>query len=318
MQFYFAPMEGITGSLYRRTHAKAFPGVDRYFIPFLEPREGKCFDGRDRREIRPEENRGVPVVPQLLTNRADRFLEGACRLRDLGYTEVNLNLGCPARTVVTRGRGSGFLGRREALEAFLDEIFAGSPLPISIKTRLGLEAEEEFRALLALYRRYPLTELIIHARVQADQYTGPVRWDAFGESLEGAPWPVCYNGDLFSPGAFRAFQAAFPQVDRVMLGRGLVANPGLVREIVTGRPMTREELRDFHDSLFVQYQELLSGSRNVLYWMKELWFYMICLFPGAEKEAKAIRKAQKLPVYQEAVSRIFGERELVTEPGYRR
>lgn len=318
MQFYFAPMEGVTGSLYRRCHAEHFPGVDRYYIPFLEPREGKCFDGRDKHEIDMDENRGIPVVPQLLTNRADRFLDGAKRLADLGYTEINLNLGCPARTVVTKGKGCGALEDLAVLEHFLDEIFARSPLPISIKTRLGLEEEEEFDELLTLYRKYPVTELIVHARLLKDQYKGPVRWKAFERCLENAPWPVCYNGDLFSPSSYAAFTARYPQTERVMLGRGLIGNPGLVREIKEGRPVTRSELKAFHDDLFRRYRDYLSGDRNVLCWMKELWFYMICLFPEGGKEAKAIRKAQRIGDYQDAVSRLFEMRELVTEPGYGR
>lgn len=316
MQFYFAPMEGITGSLYRRIHAQHFPGMDRYFIPFLEPREGKCFDGHDRRECDPEQNRGLAVVPQLLTNRGDRFLDGARRLADLGYQEINLNLGCPARTVVTRGKGSGLLDHRPQLEALLDEIFAQSPLPISIKTRLGVTDADEFPALLDLYRCYPLSELIVHARVQRDQYTGPVHWDAFRLALEDAPWPVCYNGDLRSPAAVRAFQSAFPHVERVMLGRGLVANPGLVQELTSGRAITWDALYSFHQQLYMEYRDFLSGDRNVLCWMKELWFYWICLFPDSEKAYKAIRKAQRLCDYEAAVEQVFSTCPLSVEPGY--
>lgn len=318
MQFYFAPMEGVTGSLYRRCHQEHFPSIDRYYIPFLEPREGKCFDGRDKHEVDPSENKGIPVVPQLLTNRADRFLDGARRLADLGYGEVNLNLGCPARTVITRGKGCGFLEKPEELERFLDEIFEQSPLPISIKTRLGLEEEEEFEGLLSLYRKYPMTELIVHARLLKDQYKGPVRWETFGKALEDAPWPVCYNGDLFSVSDYKRFTEAFPAVDRLMLGRGLIGNPGLVREMKEGRTVTRTELKAFHDDLFQRYRAYLSGDRNVLCWMKELWFYMICLFPEGAKEAKAIRKAQRVSDYQDAVDRLFETREPVTEPGYQR
>ena len=316
MQFDFAPMEGITGSLYRRIHARHFPGIHRYFIPFLEPRDGKCFDGHDSREIDPIENEGVPVIPQMLTNRADRFVEGSRILAGLGYSEVNLNLGCPARTVVTHGRGAGFLSRPEELERFLDEIFARSPLPISIKTRLGAESEEEFDSLLERYRRYPLTELIVHARIRTDQYTGPVRRAVFARSLENAPWSVCYNGDLFSPADIRQFQSDFPQVERVMLGRGLIANPGLVRECQTGEVLTAAELRAFHDDLLEGYQAQLSGARNVLCWMKELWFYWSGLFPDCKREYKAIRKAQTLSAYRDACNGLLS-REPVTEFGYR-
>ncbi|MBQ8935184.1 MAG: tRNA-dihydrouridine synthase family protein [Oscillospiraceae bacterium] len=315
MQFYFAPMEGITGSLYRRIHCRHFPGIDRYFIPFLEPRDGMIFDAHDRRQIDPAENAGIPAVPQMLTNRADRFAAGVRYLADLGYSEVNLNLGCPARTVVSRGRGAGFLARREELERFLDEIFANSPLPISIKTRLGVEDEGEFEALLALYRRYPLTELIVHARVLADQYKYPVRQAAFARAFEDAPWPVCYNGDLFSRSAVTRFQADFPQTERVMLGRGLIANPGLVRECQTGVPLTAEELRSFHDDLLSAYQAQLSGERNVLCWMKELWSYWGCLYPDSKREQKAVRKAQTLSAYWDAAETLLS-RTPVTETGY--
>ena len=152
--------------------------------------------------------------------------------------------------------------------------------------------------------------------MQRDQYVGTVRRETFRLALDGAPWPVCYNGDLRSPAACRAFQGDFPQVERVMLGRGLVANPGLVRELRTGQPLTREELRTFHDRLYAEYRALLSGDRNVLCWMKELWFYWICLFPGSEKAYKAIRKAQRKSDYEEAVERIFETCPLSVEPGY--
>lgn len=317
MNYALAPMEGITGSLYRRTHARHFPGLDRYFIPFLEPREGTCFDRHDCRECDPAENQGIYAIPQLLTNRPDRFLEGAKRLADLGYDQVNLNLGCPARTVVTRGKGSGLLGDLEGLKALLDPIFAQSPLPISLKTRLGVADPEEFAPLLELYRSYPLAELIVHARVQQDQYTGPIHLEAFRQALDNPPWPVCYNGDLHTPQALLSFQASVPQVDRVMLGRGLIANPALVREASGGPALTRSELADFQEDLFQQYQSRLSGTRNLLCWMKELWSYWHCLFPQGDKAYKALRKARQLADYREAVRQMLAG-PLVTEVGYHR
>ena len=181
MQYEFAPMEGITDDIFRRLHHKYFPGVSRYYTPFLSPSEGRTFSKKELREVLPEHNEGVPLVPQLLTNRCELFLEGAKILKDLGYEEVNLNLGCPSGTVTTKGKGSSFLfpERREQLEKFLDEIFARCPLAISIKTRLGKSDPEEFPALLELYNRYPIKQLILHPRVQQDFYRKPVRMEWF-------------------------------------------------------------------------------------------------------------------------------------------
>lgn len=318
MEFYCAPLEGVTGSLYRRAHSALFSGVDVYYIPFLTPREGTLFDRHDLREADPEENRGIPTVPQLLTNRADAFLAGAERLADLGYREVNLNLGCPARTVASKGRGAGLLGRPEELERLLDGIFAHTPLPVSIKTRLGATEESEFPALLGLFRRYPLARLIVHARLLPDGYTGPVRRECFRLAVEDAPWPVCYNGDLFTVEDLRAFQAAFPTVQSVMLGRGLVCNPALARMMRGGGALTREELTVFHGRLYANARARLSGDRHVLCWMKELWHYLGCLFPDAQRERKVIRKAQHAAEYEAAVRQLLAVGELRTEPGYRR
>ena len=318
MELSFAPLEGVTGSLYRRAHAALFSGIDTYYIPFLTPREGTLFDRHDLREADPEENRGIPTVPQILTSRADAFLAGAERLAGLGYREINLNLGCPARTVVSKRKGAGLLGRPEELERLLDGIFSRTPLPVSVKTRLGVSSEEEWPALLARFRRYPLARLIVHARLLTDGYTGPVRWDAFRLTLEGAPWPVCYNGDLFTVEDFARFRSAFPGVQSVMLGRGAVCNPALARMMRGGAPLTREELAAFHAQLYANARERLSGDRHVLCWMKELWHYLGCLFPDAQRERKAIRKAQRAAEYEAAVRRLLAVGELRTEPGYRR
>ena len=169
MQLYFAPMEGVTPWHYRQTHAALFGGVDCYYTPFLNPTEAGLA-GKALQEVLPEHNRGVNTVPQILTNNAERFVLACQTLAELGYTEVDLNLGCPSGTVVAKGRGAGFLApsRREQLEAFLEEIFAKSPLRISLKTRLGMESPGEFAELLALYNRYPAAQLTIHARVRED------------------------------------------------------------------------------------------------------------------------------------------------------
>lgn len=301
----FAPMEGVTGAAFRRVHRRLFPEADRYYAPFLAPdAQGRCRQSHWR-ALLPEANASVPLVPQILTNSAPAFLAAARALAELGYTEVDLNAGCPSGTVVGKHKGAGMLGDPAALDAFLDEVFQSAPVAVSVKTRLGLHSISEFPALLAVYRRYPLAELIVHARDRDGMYHSVCDRAAFAEALEGAPWPVCYNGDVFSTADDRVLRGDFPTLERVMLGRGAVSDPALFREIGGGAPLDREELRAFHDVLLEEF--LQEGLPPVFIppRMKELWFYWACLFPGAEKQLKAMKKSRDLPAYRSAAAAIF-------------
>lgn len=305
MKYYFAPMEGITGYLYRNAHREFFPHVDRYFIPFLVPNQKKCFRARERNDILPEHNQGLEAIPQILTNKAEEFLAAAGELERYGYREVNLNLGCPSRTVVSKGRGSGFLGNPEQLERFLEEIFEKTDMEISIKTRIGKDSPKEFGRLLEIYGKYPLKELIIHPRIQQDFYRNRPNLEVFGESLRLCSCPVCYNGDIRTVKDAQALKKKFPEIGCIMLGRGLLANPGLAGELQEKAPADRERLRAFHDRLYWGYREVFSGEKNVLFKMKEFWTYLVLNFEDAEKYAKKIRKAQKLSGYEAAVNDLF-------------
>ena len=213
MRRYAAPMEGITGYVYRNAHHRVFGGVDRYFTPFLSPGKKRGLRSRELNDVLPEHNEGVPVVPQILTNDWEDFLHTAEILREFGYEEVNLNLGCPSGTVAAKKRGAGFLGYPEELDLFLGRIFDGTDMGISVKTRIGVERPEEFERLLAIYRKYPLRELIVHPRVLRDGYGNTPNLPAFLQALEDSPFPVCYNGDLFSREAAREwnFPGASPR-----------------------------------------------------------------------------------------------------------
>ena len=198
MIYSLAPMEGITGHTFRRVHAECFGALDRYYTPFLPPpRVGYPFGGKTFKEVDPANNEGLNVIPQLLTKNADEFVWAARQLAELGYREVNLNLGCPSGTVVSKGKGSGFLRNLDELEMFLRDVYERSPMPVSVKTRLGLENDTEYEHILELYRSLPLAELIVHPRVQKDRYQGKPRWEPYGETLACAPFPVAYNGDIF-------------------------------------------------------------------------------------------------------------------------
>ena len=313
MRYYLAPMEGITGYVYRRVQHALFPAFDKYFSPFLVPRPKKTFHSREVKEILPQNNEGITLVPQLLTNRAEDFIRAACRLQEYGWQEINLNLGCPSGTVVSKGKGAGFLVQPRLLEEFLDEIFSAFPVSggeegcmrISLKTRLGMEDAEEFLYLMEIFRRYPLKELIIHPRVREDYYGNRPDWNAFGQALESAPFPVVYNGDLFTVEDVSRFRERFPQADTVMLGRGAVADPSLIRQLKGGEALSAGELQEFLARLASDYGEALSGERDVLFKLKELWFYLAGLFPEGEAELKRIRKVQSMPEYRAAVRNLL-------------
>lgn len=307
MKYYFAPMEGITDYTLRRVHHTCFPGTDRYYTPFLSPvTTGSAITRKDMREVQRENNEGIPLVPQLLSSNAEAFIKATGQLKYLGYEEVNLNLGCPSGTVTAKGRGAGFLGRMEELEHFLDEIFSGSVLPISIKTRLGVEDPEEFHAIMELYNRYPIKELTVHPRVQKAGYRGRPHMEYYRLALKPSHAPVCLSGGAGTLANLQVLleeEAQLPQA--VMLGRGLIANPALIRQLQGGPAMTREEFQHYHDMLFEASVERLGNARSTLFRMKELWGYMIAMFDDREKHHRLLKKATTLQEYQSAVLRIF-------------
>ena len=304
MVLSLAPMEGITGHVFRRAHADVFGALDRYYTPFIcPPRVGSNFGRRAREELDPAANQGLDVIPQLLTRDADEFVWAAELLAELGYAEVNLNLGCPSGTVVSRGKGAGALADPDALEAFLQDICARSPLPVSVKTRLGMERDDEFDRILEVYCRCPLAELIVHPRVRADAYKGRPRQAAYGRALAAAPFPVAYNGDVFTCGDMGALVDAYPKTRHAMLGRGLLMDPALARRIAGGAPATMAELRRFHDALFAAYEAEMGG--NAVMRMKEWWSYAKCSFADPVAVFRAVRKARRVDEYLAAVDRVF-------------
>lgn len=310
MKYYFAPMEGITGYIYRNAHRKYFKQVDVYFTPFIVPNQNRKFSSREKNDFLPEHNESLSLVPQILTNKAEDFIWAAKELKEYGYDTVNLNLGCPSATVVSKGKGSGFLGEPAMLGHFFDQVFSSLDMGVSVKTRIGKDNPEEFYRLMEIYNKYPMKELIIHPRVQKDFYKNKPNVEMFEKAVSLSKNPLCYNGNLFSAEASRSFAAAFPSVDQVMMGRGLVANPGLAEEIKAGERLEKQRLKSFHDEILAGYEQTISGDRNVLFKMKELWAYMVQLFDCGEKQVKKIRKSQHLTDYRCAVDALFREVDL--------
>ena len=308
MYYDLAPMEGITTYIYRSTYEKYYGGIDRYYTPFLASMH---LSSREKNEVLPEHNEGMTLIPQILSNRADEFLKITKTLQDFGYDTVNLNLGCPSGTVVSKHRGSGFLAVPDELDTFLAEIFDKCPLNISIKTRLGISDESEWDTILKIYEKYPSRELIIHTRLQKDFYKLPTRPHTFAAARK-LGIPLCYNGDITSPEAQQAALTADPHIDRFMLGRGIIGDPELIESLSGGTPARdKDRLQSFLTDICDRYlAEMSGGERNTLYKLKEIWVYLGALFTDADKYVKKIKKANRLAEYESAMLALFDNCEM--------
>lgn len=304
MKYYLAPLEGVTTYVYRNAYQVCFGGVDKYFTPFIVPHKNKKFDARERKELSRDHNKGLCVVPQLLTNNAEDFVKTANDIKAMGYDEINLNLGCPSRTVVAKNKGSGFLSQTTELHKFLDDIFSNFTGKISIKTRIGKESPDEFYQLIEIFNQYPIEELTVHPRIQKDYYKNVPNMEMFQVAYEESKNPICYNGDITTTRKILDLSVQYPNLAAVMIGRGLIQNPGLLTSI------SKEKLYEFHEMILDEYIQISSGERNVLFKMKELWFYMIKLFEDADKIAKKINKCERLKDYNQQIQLLFTTCEL--------
>lgn len=340
MKYYFAPLEGITGYIYRQAHHAFYPGLDRYYTPFIVPKEKKQLSTKERNDVLPEHNEGMAVIPQVMANRPEEFLRIADVLHgEYGYEEINLNLGCPSKTVVSKKRGSGFLAVPDRLEAFLHEVcngLAADGIKLSIKTRIGKDSPEEFPRLLGIFGQFPLTELIVHPRVQADFYGNAPDLRAFSDAYgmsKKAGWELCYNGDIFTASDCKELCGKFPGISAVMIGRGLLKDPMLAEEIKVrenggnrkkrgemgyiGRFSDADEEKaerkrryNLYRRLSEDYAGIMSGEKDVLFKMKELWLYMCQDFLEPDKYWKKMKKAQKLEDFDRAARALCAERTL--------
>jgi len=311
MKIYMAPMEGVTTRTYRTVFRKYFGGVDKYFTPFLVANQTHHFKKREIAEVTPMEDE---LVPQILTCNGSDFLWAAKYLAAAGYREVNLNLGCPYPTVFTKGKGSGMLADPDRLERFLAEIFSAQDIPeISIKTRVGVKDPDEAPKLAEIFACYPVKEIIIHPRVREDYYQGKLRLEAFRMMLQTLSCPVCFNGDICEAADWQKIGNTFPAIDTIMIGRGLIADPMLAITLKKGEAPgyhadeaeNVKRLRSFLDELWYAYSDVLYGERDVLFKMKEIWYYMGRRYPDRERALLDIKKARYKDEYADAVSRVF-------------
>lgn len=331
MELWLAPLEGITGYIFRQCLRDIFPGEYSAVTPFLSPAAEHKFTKREMNEILPEHNEGMNVVPQIICHNHDDAYWAIERLGSMGYREVNLNLGCPSGTVTAKKKGSGFLRYPELLDEFFNDIFdrleksdSASKPEFSVKTRIGYSDEDEFEGLMDIFNKYPIKSLIIHPRLREDFYKGVPRDHVFEYAVNHTKHKLCYNGNIFAPGDIGRLQTRFPSVDSYMIGRAGVASPWIFQDIMAvysdgsaEKPdgsivkLTADEkkkkLEEFHNRILEEYLAYMESDRNTLYKMKELWIYWGCHFPESPKLIKGIRKSQKLPEYKAIVRQLFSQ-----------
>lgn len=327
MKIYFAPLDGVTGFIYRNAFAEFFGGPDKYFAPFISPCHNPKLKGREIKDLLPENNsKKVNLIPQIMANNAEYFIKGARQIADMGYTEVNLNAGCPSGTVVSKGRGAGFLKDIYLMENFFDEVFCKLDMKISVKTRIGVTDASEFEEIMEVYNRFPFEEVIVHPRTRVQLYKGDPDMDAFDHAYQVSKNPLCFNGNIFTVEDYEKICSKY-DIDSVMLGRGLLRNPGLVNEIrtkekekssslsdesaigeqetIASKSISKETLKAFHDRLYADFTEEMSSDKHLLNKMIEMWNYLSFMSTDQHKCAKMIRKAQNIYKYEKAVDEIF-------------
>lgn len=316
MKFYFAPMEGITSYIFRNAYEKYYGGIDKYFSPFISPADHCAMNPKERRDICPENNQGLTIVPQILANKPEHFIACTEILQDMGYKEINLNLGCPSGTVVSKKKGSGFLTEYDALEDFLDAVYnycEKAGILLSVKTRIGRYDPMEWYDIIDIYNKFPIKELIVHPRIRDDYYKGAPRIEFYKYAVENSKNPLVYNGNIYSVEDMRQYEKFFhedPDIHNgnvepvVMMGRGLLYNPELLMnyreagmEDRNRTPFDMNRFRGFHNDLYHGYQQIMAPDIHVIYHLKGLWLYWEELFPDNKKTVKKIIKCKKYTEY---------------------
>lgn len=304
-QICLAPLRGVTDALFRNTYAEFFSGIDWAIAPFLSTTRGARIKRSHLKDVLPENNQLMPVVPQVMSKQAENFMPLAMTLLDLGFDTINWNLGCPYPMVANKGRGSGLLFKPDVIDRFLNQVMSVIPNQLSIKMRLGRHLEDEIFKLIPILNRYPVKEVIIHPRTGVQMYEGTPLIDVFEQCLDRFRHRVIYNGDIIDKAGFLMLQQRFPGLDTWMIGRGAVANPFLCDEIKGHLFDDREKtvlFKKFHNALYSRYSQKLYGPSHLLDRMKGLWAYFAKSFEDGQRLRKKINKSQKAQRYESVVN----------------
>jgi len=308
MNIILAPMQGMTMAYYRTFHNEIFGGVDDYYAPFISTTNKESSSPSLFKDLLPESNTSVNVIPQLLGKNGSDFRYYASKIVEMGYKEINWNIGCPFHTVTKKTKGSGILPHPDLIKAFLDEVCKDTTYDLTIKMRLGLHHLDEGIKVVDLINDYPLKGVIIHGRTGDQKYTGTVDLDAFEVLYKASKHEVTYNGDIFTFDDYAKVRDRFPDIQNYMLGRGALRDPFLP-SILKGNDIPAEQkmdkIREFHEAVFNHYKKKLSGDRHVCDKMKEFWMYMSFNIDPNGKHIKKIRKSRSLGAYLDACNQML-------------
>lgn len=305
LPLYFAPLQGFTEDSYRRIHNELAGGVTAYYTPFLRL-EHKGIRAKDARDVRPEFNTGVPIVPQVIARDGEEFTFLVNYLADLGYREIDVNMGCPFPLQTRHGRGAGILQQPESVKQIAEIIRQRDDLTFSIKMRLGLTDEGEGLSLLPLLNATPLKHITLHPRLGKQQYNGTADLDAFERFSEKTTHRLIYNGDLKTPADVHTITTRFPSLAGIMIGRGLLARPSLAQEVIEGTEWHRAKrialVKKMHDHYHAHLSTIIPGEAQLLTKVRTFWEYMEeeC----GRKAWKKIMKAGSMRNYLNAINEL--------------
>lgn len=304
---YLAPLQGFTDYVYRKAYAQVFRGIDEFLIPYVTEKAGDI-PAKYMKEVFPENNCDVKVVPQVLAANEDEFLFLVRKLYALGYRSFNLNMGCPYPMVIKRGRGAALLSDPERLERMFEAYFGEFSCPLSVKIRVGLNQPEEFLLLPEVLNRFPMEYVALHPRTAKQLYSGALHLGHVNEFRTKLNAALVLNGDIFTQSDFEERQNRFPDIHRWMLGRGVLMNPFLPDELTGYSPdrvQRMERLSRFHHLVYEGYLEAMDNEGNALNKLKQFWSYFCYAFPESRKVWKKIKKVKSMPVYLQIVNTVL-------------
>jgi tRNA-dihydrouridine synthase len=303
-----APLQGVTDVVFRQVYVRHFNGIDQAMAPFISTMSSRRLKPSRLKDVDPALNRALPVIPQILGNNPDDFIYLADYLFDMGYAQVNWNLGCPHSKIAKKLRGSGLLSHPEKIDAFLSRVIPTMKASLSVKIRLGRKSKEEIRDLIAMLNTHKLDEIILHPRTGEQMYTGSADVDAFERAMDACTHPMVYNGDIVDLASWERIRQRFGQIHRFMIGRGILSNPflpeqikGMKTDTQTTDAQIRDRLKVFHEDLFNSYKQVFSGPGHLIGRMKGFWGY---LGPSFENSRKPLKKMLKSSSEQDYLDRV--------------
>jgi tRNA-dihydrouridine synthase len=304
-----SPLQGFTDFRFRNAFHRYFGGIDTFYAPYIRLNGKLKIKQSYQNDLLLENNSTLEVIPQVITNDPDEFLYVAKYVQSLGYKELNWNLGCPYPMVTKSGMGSGLICNPGRIDEVLHKAHNETDILVSMKMRMGYDNAQEILEAFPILDNYPLKNIAIHARIGKQLYKGPVDLDAFEKCINSTKHKLYYNGDITSVAAFKKMQERFPSIDHFMIGRGLIADPflpGMIKKNTTEYPKNRWAIfSEFHDTIYNQYDEYLSGPTPIKMKMLGFWEFFSQSFPNPQKTFKAIKKAGNPKKYQQAVATIL-------------